>query len=143
MGTIEQATGFLVVRTARSMKKMLDIRLLDYGITSAQLTVLNALVDNNGASLSEIGKIVYLDRPAITGLADRLERDGLVERRRTTTDRRIIRLHLTQKGTDLLDKIGNLATEVDQELVQNLSNSELMAFRSLLNRIWRQASKKR
>lgn len=140
MTSIKQSTGFLTVRTARSMKKMLDARLSEFGVTSSQHTVLSTLAEDDGLSLSEIGKRIYLDKPAITGLADRLEKDGLVERRRTSEDRRVIRLYLTEKGQNLLQRFEKIATEVDQELVQVLSSSELNKFREMLNRIWLRAN---
>ncbi|MBC8174511.1 MAG: MarR family transcriptional regulator [Candidatus Marinimicrobia bacterium] len=122
------------------MKKMLDARLSEFGVTSSQHTVLSTLAENDGLSLSEIGKRIYLDKPAITGLADRLEKDGLVERRRTSEDRRVIRLYLTEKGQNLLQRFEKIATEVDRELVQVLSSSELNKFREMLNRIWLSAN---
>ncbi|MEE9190476.1 MAG: MarR family transcriptional regulator [Candidatus Neomarinimicrobiota bacterium] len=140
LSSIEESTGFLCVRTARSMKKKLDARLVKFKITSSQHTVLSALLENNGLSLSEIGNKVFLDKPAITGLADRLEKDNLVERKRTTADRRVVRLYLTEKGRKLLLDIDNLANEVDGELVSVLSGKELQEFRTLLNRIWSNAN---
>lgn len=140
MSSYEQSTGFLVVRTARSMKKVLDARLAEYGITSSQHSVLNALAQKDGLSLSEIGKRVYLDKPAITGLADRLEKDGYVVRKRTARDRRVIHLWLTDKGRQLLKEFEDVVATTDQELIQQLSPEELGSFRNMLNRIWKQAN---
>jgi len=52
MASIDQSTGFLLVRTARSVKKALDARLAEYGVTSSQHTVLSALAADDGLSLS-------------------------------------------------------------------------------------------
>ena len=140
ISSIEQSTGFLCIRTARSMKKKLDAKLVKFKITSSQHTVLSALLETNGLSLSEVGNKVFLDKPAITGLADRLEKDNLVERKRTATDRRVICLYLTEKGQKLLLDIDNLANEVDEELVSVLSKRELHEFRKQLNQIWSSAN---
>ncbi|MFQ6608514.1 MAG: MarR family winged helix-turn-helix transcriptional regulator [Fidelibacterota bacterium] len=140
MTTLEESTGFLVVRTARTMKKALDAKLSQYGLTTSQHTVLSTLAKEDGLSLSEVGKRVFLDKPAITGLADRLEKDNLVERRRTTTDRRVIRLFLTEKGSNLLQSLDEIATTVDQQLVKPLSPEELETFRHTLNQIWNAAN---
>jgi len=140
MSSYEQSTGFLVVRTARSMKKVLDARLSEYGITSSQHSVLYTLAQTDGLSLSEIGKRVFLDKPAITGLADRLEKDGYVVRKRTARDRRVIHLWLTDKGRQLLKEFEDVVATTDQELIQQLSPDELGSFRDMLNRIWRQAN---
>ncbi|MDP6568588.1 MAG: MarR family transcriptional regulator [Candidatus Marinimicrobia bacterium] len=140
MTSLEESTGFLVVRTARTMKKALDAKLSEYGLTTSQLTVLNALAKEDGLSLSVVGKRVYLDKPAITGLADRLEKDNFVERRRTSTDRRVIQLFLTNKGSNLLQELDEIATKVDQQLVSVLAPKELTEFRNLLNCIWEGAN---
>ncbi len=140
MTDLEQSTGFLVVRTARSMKRALDSQLARIGVTASQHVIISTLAHEDGLSLSEVGKRAYLDRPAITGLADRLEKDGLVERRRSTNDRRVIKLHLTRKGRNLLTEMNLIATTVDQELVSDLSKQELRELRRLITRIWGQTN---
>ncbi len=136
MTDLEQSTGFLVVRTARSMKRALDSRLGPIGMTAAQHVIISTLAHEDGLSLSQVGKRAYLDKPAITGLADRLEKDGLVERRRSTNDRRVVQLHLTAKGRNLLQEMDRIATEVDRELVGILSGVELRRLRELVTRLW-------
>ncbi len=136
MTSIEHSTGFLVVRTARSMKKILDARLSELGITSSQAHVLSTLNQEDGLPLSSIGKKVFLDKPAITGLADRLEKDGLVERRRTSIDRRVIRLFLTSKGKAVITHYETVIQEIDNDIVSALSTDELSEFRNILNKVW-------
>ncbi len=140
MTSLEESTGFLVVRTARTMKKALDAKLSEFCLTTSQHTVLSALAKEDGLSLSEVGKRVFLDKPAITGLADRLEKDNFVERRRTSKDRRVIQLFLTEKGSSLLQELDELAAMVDHKLVESLSKPDLEKFRSTLNRIWSAAN---
>lgn len=139
-GTMEKTTGFLMFRTARGMKKMLDSRLSKFNVTSSQASVLNTLFNSDGLSLSEIGRSVHLDKPAITGLADRMEKDGLVERRRTSTDRRIIQLFLTEKGRSLYNSIETIIVETDQRLVKSLSILEIETLHEMLQNIWDQAN---
>ncbi len=135
-GTMEKTTGFLMFRTARGMKKMLDAKLSEFNVTSSQATVLNTLSNQDGQSLSDIGKSVHLDKPAITGLADRMEHDGLVERRRISSDRRIIQLFFTEKGKELYRKIENIIVQVDQELVNNMTDQEINTLHKMLQCIW-------
>lgn len=129
-----------MVRTARSMKKALDNQLVEVGVTSSQHTVLSTLAHKDGLSLSEVGRRVFLDKPAITGLADRLEKDGLVERRRTSSDRRVIRLYLTPKGRKLLHRMDEIATSLDMDLVSVLTPEQLKQFRRMLSRIWQKSN---
>jgi len=140
MTAIEKSTGFLVVRTARGMKKALDIRLSEVGVTAAQQTVLSTLGRDDGLSLTEIGNRVFLDKPAITGLIDRLEQDQLVERRRSSTDRRVINIFLTPKGRGLLTRMEEISTQVDEEITGVLTPEELRAFRACLTKLWETAN---
>lgn len=140
MISIEDTIGFRVVRTARGMKKALESRLLsEVGVTAAQHLVLSTLALEDGLPLSEIGKRVFLDKPAITGLADRLEKDGFVTRKRHNTDRRVIHLFLTAKGRSILSRINSIVEEVDSSFLGLLSSSEVNQFREILDRIWNQS----
>ncbi|MBC8322938.1 MAG: MarR family transcriptional regulator [Candidatus Marinimicrobia bacterium] len=139
-GSMEKTTGFLMFRTARGMKKMLDSRLSEFNVTSSQASVLNTLSNFDGLPLSDVGKSVHLDKPAITGLADRMENDGLVERRRTSSDRRIIQLFLTVKGKSLFNKIEDIIVDVDQHLVMDFSEKEIDTLHEMLQRIWDQSN---
>ncbi len=141
MDSHDSRIGFLVFRTARGMKKALDSRLTEYHITSSQYTVLSALGNDDCLSLSEISKRVYLDKPAITALADHLEQEELVERRRSPEDRRIVRLCLTEKGRKLQLRFEEIARNIDDELIREITPEELVVFRTILNRIWLTASR--
>ncbi|MEE8336110.1 MAG: MarR family transcriptional regulator [Candidatus Neomarinimicrobiota bacterium] len=134
--SMEETTGFLMVRAARAMKKALDSELNKFGLTSSQQTILSLLKKKDGLSLSEIGKSVFLDKAAITGLADRLEKDGFVERRRDSPDRRVIQLFLSEKGRRLIRKTDSIVTAVDHRIIKFLPDSELSKLRNMLINIW-------
>jgi len=136
MTYFEKSTGFLVSRTARSMKRNLDAKLSKFGVTSSQAHVLCLLANHNGYPLSTIGEKVYLDKPAITGLADRLENDQLVERRRSTDDRRVVKLFITSKGLRTVKKLENIIENTDDDLMSVLSTIEHEKFKQMLENIW-------
>jgi len=72
----------------------------------SQFNILN-LLDGHPAGLSqtELGRSLLMHRSNVTGLVDRLERRGLVERRSATGDRRAYRVVLTEAGAELLREI--------------------------------------
>lgn len=137
MKVLDGSIGFLLARTARSMKRTLEARLAEYNITATQYIVLEVLADQDGISLSRMGNRLYFDNPTITGIIDRMERDGLVERRRIADDRRVINIFLTQKGRDILRRIGEVAREVNDEATSDLSEKEKADFIHILNSIWK------
>ena len=78
-----------------------------FGTTGPQLWALKTISQNESLSLGELGRRMYLHPSTITGLIDRLEKKGLVERDRDQTDRRVIKLRLTSKGKGLVKRAPN------------------------------------
>jgi MarR family transcriptional regulator, organic hydroperoxide resistance regulator len=78
-----------------------------FGTTGPQLWALKTISQNESLSLGELGRKMYLHPSTITGLIDRLEKKGLVERDRDQTDRRVIKLGLTSKGKGLVKRAPN------------------------------------
>jgi len=96
---------FLIGHARHRLFTSLDKALLDRaGVTTAQSGALYYLLDNDGCLLSELSRALMLDKSAITGLVDRLENKKLVLRRNTPSDRRAIKIYLTEKGVDAANK---------------------------------------
>lgn len=78
-----------------------------FGTTGPQLWALKTISQTESLHLGELGRRMYLHPSTITGLIDRLEKKGLVERDRDQTDRRVIKLRLTSKGKGLVKRAPN------------------------------------
>lgn len=89
-------------RAQRALTRTADAGLRrDLGVTAVQLGALFALAEHDGMVLRDLGRTLALANSAISGLADRLEREGLAERRPDPRDGRAFRLHLTTRGRAL------------------------------------------
>lgn len=73
----------------------------EFGITEQQWRVLWALWEANGSSLLALAEAALISGPSLVGVVDRLTRDGLVERRRSQVDRRVVHILVTRKGKAL------------------------------------------
>ncbi len=82
-----------------------------YGLTGPQLAVIKMLEPVGKLSLSELSWKIRARNSTVTGIIDRMEREGLVERRRSEEDRRVVNIVLTAAGE-------NLAAEIPVEPVQ-------------------------
>lgn len=142
MNVLNGSVGFLLARTARSMKRVLESRLSEYNITASQYIVLAQLNDEDGISLSQLGERLYFDNPTITGVVDRMERDGLVVRRRVADDRRVINVFLTQKGKKLLVAIEDVADEINERAMVELTKADSEKFLRILDSIWKKMNGK-
>jgi len=81
-------------------------------VTYPQYLVLLILWEEDGVRVSRIGERLHLDSATLTPLLKRLEARGVVERRRSTVDERVVEIFLTAKGKRLRGK----AAEVGKEM---------------------------
>lgn len=137
MKVLDGSVGFLLARTARSMKRALEAHLSTHNITASQYIVLALLSEHDGISLSRLGERLYFDSPTITGIIDRMERGGLVQRKRTPHDRRVINIFLTPKGKDTFRHIQVIAEEVNARAMKSFTAKQEKEFLESLDRIWK------
>jgi len=110
-------------------------KLSDLHLTAVQGMVIRFLYDNDRLTSSELGRKTDLDSATLTGVLDRLEAGGFVERRQNPEDRRSIRIYLTEKGRTTGEKVAQLMDEANREFLNGFNASEEVALRSLLTRI--------
>lgn len=84
-----------------------------YGLTMPQYQLLLAAMDGDATTLGSLADELNCSRGNLTGVADRLERDGWLVRERSTEDRRVVNIRLTEKG--------NMVWEVKRELAKELA----------------------
>lgn len=97
-----------------------------YGLTGAQYNVLNILAATpNGISQRELGDLLVVDRSNVTGLLDRLEKAGWVQRSDHPQDRRVYQVSLTPAGRELWAKVHPLYLEVVGQLTRGLSQKKM------------------
>jgi DNA-binding MarR family transcriptional regulator len=91
----------VLLRLARELRKETE----QLGITSRQATLLWLVKRSPGLSLAELAAEEGISPPAMSGHVDRLERAGLLERVRSTDDRRRVGLRLTDEGERLMRRV--------------------------------------
>lgn len=78
-------------------------------VPPSQVLALVSIQERGGCTLTELKKEMHVSAPTITGLIDRLERDGYVKRRNDVNDRRVTNVVLTARGVRLVDQFrGNI-----------------------------------
>lgn len=124
---MEDFTKFICFEMRTAMKRLdkyLTAKMEKYGITIPQSFVLFCLLEEDGCTLKEIGNRAQIDSSSMTVLVDKLENEGLVERRLDSQDRRAIRVYLTPKGRDLAEEVLSCGTEFNDYLLARLGGSE-------------------
>lgn len=109
-----------------------------FGLTPPQFMVLFALVKARAPrSMNDLTDITFQDAPTMTGIIDRLEKAGLVERARSTTDRRVVLVQATQAGVALLKQVGEKLLDDDVAGCAVLTDEELADTEALFQEIFR------
>jgi DNA-binding MarR family transcriptional regulator len=118
----------ILLRLARELRKETE----QVGITARQATLLWLIKRRPGLSLAELAAEEGISPPALSGHVDRLERAGLIERVRSSDDRRRVGLRLTDEGARLLRSIRARRTTWLTERLRVLSEAELAAIGTAL-----------
>ncbi len=95
------------------------------GVSAAQLWLLTALDPDAGMPVGKLSRILSLHRSTTSNLLDKLERKGLVMRRRDGLDQRVVRVVLTPSGRDLVARAPAPTQGVIHDALGQLSAEEL------------------
>lgn len=128
--------GLLLVETARAWRNRLDQRLKPLGLTQGKWTTLVHLA-HGGEKLTQnqIAARIGIEEPTLAGLLNRLERDGLIERRDAADDRRCKTVHLQRRSHTLIDRILREAQELRHELLATIPKRDLEVCMRVLTQI--------
>ncbi|MBW4661543.1 MAG: MarR family transcriptional regulator [Drouetiella hepatica Uher 2000/2452] len=130
-------TMSIIARIARMVLRITDEHSAKLGISQSKLAVLLYLSSESepGASPSSIAKHCGVSRAAMTGLLDGLEQDGYVERDDHPSDRRALRIKMTQKGQQFLDWIAPQDQYWMSEVMDSLDEAERRKLIDLVVRV--------
>ncbi|WP_310738938.1 MarR family transcriptional regulator [Microbispora sp. H10830] len=106
----------------------------EYGLTQQQGQLLCVLMAQP-YGMSELGAMLGLAKSSLTGLVDRSERNGLVQRTPDPQDSRAVRVSLTGEGAELADEFYTETCRRVEELVSGLAPAERDALAALLGRV--------
>ena len=107
-----------------------------HGVTPAQYNILRILRgEGKPLPILEIASRTVTVVPGITGLVDRLQQSGLVERIRCEEDRRVVYVAVTPKGMDTLAALDVPVLELHEQLLGHLHQQELKELGRLLDKV--------
>lgn len=99
----ERSFGFNLYDAARLLRREFERRAKRHGVTRAQWVALTWIARQPGLRQSQLADVLEVTPIAVARLVDRMEDEGLVERRPDPDDRRAWRLHLTAKANARLE----------------------------------------
>jgi DNA-binding MarR family transcriptional regulator len=106
-----------------------------HGVYEGQQFILRALWAQDGLTPGEVAKRLGLSTPTVTRATTRMEAAGLLRREPHPTDRRLVRLHLTERGRDLEATIENEMTGLTDRALAGFDSAERKTVVCALDRI--------
>jgi DNA-binding MarR family transcriptional regulator len=99
----------------------------EYGITDAQFNVLIQLRYTKQSTLSQadLGRRLVVNKADMTGIVDRLEKAGLVERTDHPKDRRVNVIKITRNGRDMVNKLEPDYLEIVRKLMSGILKTDM------------------
>jgi DNA-binding MarR family transcriptional regulator len=105
------------------------------GLEPRHFALLRAVRAADGQSQQAVAERLQIPPSTMVSLVDHLEKQGLLERRPHSTDRRTRQLHLTSRGAQVLGEAIKLGNELEQQICAGLSSTERDKLLALLRRV--------
>jgi MarR family transcriptional regulator, multiple antibiotic resistance protein MarR len=112
-----------------------DEQLAAMEVTSAQFIILATLSMGTAKSASDLCKYISYDAGAMTRMIDRLEEKGLLRRSRDPGDRRLVNLELTEKGSEAMPRMRDVAMRVLNRFLHGFTKAEARQLEGFLARM--------
>ncbi len=133
--SLEQEAILNILRTNDQIQNRFGRLFRAYDLTSSQYNVLRILRgEGKPMPCQEIADRMIQVVPAMTGLLDRLEKQGLIKRERCTEDRRVVYVELTDSAKELLKRMDRPVSELHKQMIGHLTQTELKDLSRLLEK---------
>lgn len=131
----EQSVGYLMRRILNIVAQEVERELEPSGLTNAQWVPLLKLYMGSASTVAELARECNLDAGGMTRLLDRLEGKGLLRRVRSSEDRRVVNLELTDEGREAARQIPAVLCGVQNAHMRGFTIEEWQLLKGLLRRI--------
>lgn len=108
----------------------------NYPITSPQFVALQWLLEEGDLTIGELSNKINLAFSTTTDLVDRMEKNELVVRVRDEKDRRVVRIHLLEKGKIIIHEVIEKRQEYLEKVIDGFTKEEADSLTELLDLLY-------
>jgi len=127
--------GFLVTDVTRLMRKVFDRRAARFGLTRAQWRALKRVSHEQGLTQNELAEFLEMEPIAVGRVIDRLQKADFIERRADPQDRRVWRLHITEKAHDVVDDMELISAELFKQAQRGIAAADMKIMLDVFTRM--------
>ncbi|MDK3024332.1 MarR family transcriptional regulator [Cupriavidus taiwanensis] len=129
------SVGYLMQRAKNMLAHGVEQEVGSLDITQAQASCLMMLATGRASTVTDLGRELNTDMGSVTRLLSRMEKRGLIERRRRDADRRVVDLSVTPQGQELVQQLPAIFCKVLAHHFRGFSEDEIQLLRSMLRRV--------
>ena len=135
MKTLNEQFAESMFLATHAWRTELDRRLRPLGFSHSRWLLLWHLSRNDGCTHRELAELIGIEAATLVRLVDHLEREGLLKRCGSETDRRVKHLYLSDAGKKVVEDIRGYAADLRKEVLSGLSQSEIKTALEALDNI--------
>ncbi|MDR7317520.1 MarR family transcriptional regulator [Brevibacillus nitrificans] len=132
---LDDAVGFLINNTGRSMTRFLTSAFSHLDVTTEQWSVLKSLEEEDRLTIKELSSRVGKDQANVTRISDLLERKGYLVRQPNPEDKRSSLVCLTEAGREITKQLIPIDEHVHEVALRGISEEEIAFLKQLLSKI--------
>ncbi|KGA98130.1 MarR family transcriptional regulator [Alkalihalobacillus alcalophilus ATCC 27647 = CGMCC 1.3604] len=144
---MEEQQVIEIERSLRMVAQMIKQKgreiLTQFPITPPQFIALQWLSEKGDMTIGDLSGRMYLAFSTTTDLIDRMEKNKLVERVRDQSDRRVVRIHLLNKGKEIIDEVIVQRQDYLKEILHNFSSEDVDSFEKNLRGLYEEMKRSR
>ena len=129
---LKECINFLLSTAQHNVFQYLSVKLSSLGITPSQYSVLSCLWGRSHATPKQLAEILGIETSTVSGLLDRLQKNGLIDRIVNSEDRREVQVIATQKGRDLEKPVTVIIDDMNKEVLKTFTQDEVDKLKSML-----------
>lgn len=125
---------YLVAKASYLMSQGINEYFKEYDTPISTWRVLTA-VSSDEQSVGKLAKAVMLNQPTLSKALDKLEKNGLIQRKKDDANRRNVYIGITAKGRQMIEKLTPLVKEHEQLVFGGFSQEKQNEFQGLLKEL--------
>jgi MarR family 2-MHQ and catechol resistance regulon transcriptional repressor len=125
----------LLAECMQDFERLSGQHVRECGLTHAQFDIIATLGNTAGMPYKELGERTLITKGTLTGVIERLEQKGLVERERCKIDKRSFFIRLTRQGEELFAKVFPQVISKGAELFTSMDGADFDALEQQLSRL--------
>ncbi len=133
---MDDTLHYLIMANQMLVQKALLELLKDTGLTIGQPKILDYLKEHDGSNQKEIAAACFLEAGSLTTILNKMEENGLIERRTLNGNRRSFHIFMTEEGKAKQKLVDAAFSQIESRALMGISGEELERFMTVYEKIY-------